>query len=346
MRICVVGAGLAGSLLAWRLARTAACRIDVVRGPYAGATTASGGAVRAYEADAIQRALAARSMAELLASPVLRRWADYRSTGAIYLRGNTATVADEVADINAVLPDSATLLSISELATHGLANVPADSVAVVERLAGYVAPAKLRDAVLADAAGSRRAAVLTETVGVITAGAGGTIGCRVGTELRTYDVAVLATGAWTAAILRTSGLPERGYRTKAIQYCVHSAGQWRPPQFVDDVTGLYARPTTDGGLLLGVPTNQWDVDPRRPLERPDLPPIAVRLAAERFPRLSLGPALRRVTAADCYTDEPGLALRPVTSTAPLYTFTGGSGGSVKTALAASERAAAQLLNGR
>jgi glycine/D-amino acid oxidase-like deaminating enzyme len=67
---------------------------------------------------------------------------------------------------------------------------------------------------------------------------------------------------------------------------------------------------------------------------------ARRLAAGCFPRLKLGPARQQVGAADCYCDPPLLALRQVDD--GLFTFTGGSGGAVKSALAASDRAAAQL----
>jgi hypothetical protein len=72
---------------------------------------------------------------------------------------------------------------------------------------------------------------------------------------------------------------------------------------------------------------------------------AAELAARCFPGLKLGAARRRTGAADCYTDPPVLALRRVSGWAPqLFTFTGGSGGCAKSALAASQRAAAQLTD--
>jgi glycine/D-amino acid oxidase-like deaminating enzyme len=160
-----------------------------------------------------------------------------------------------------------------------------------------------------------------------------------------YDVVVLATGGWTAHVLRASSLPADGYRTKSIQYCIHTTGDWRPPHFVDEIAGAYGRPTADGGLLLGVPTDRWDVDPDRPPALPDLPDIAARRASARFPRLQLGPVIRRVSSMDCYADQPGLALRPVTASGHrLLTFAGGAGGSVKTVLAASDQAARQLVS--
>jgi glycine/D-amino acid oxidase-like deaminating enzyme len=167
---------------------------------------------------------------------------------------------------------------------------------------------------------------------------------------REYDAVVLAVGAWTPVLLRASGLPADGYRTRSIRYTVYDAGPVRPPAFTDEQTGLYGLPTADGGLLLGVPTSEWDAPPGatsvtlspadQAASRPDQ---AARLAAGCFPRLKLGDARRRVGAADCYCDPPVLALRRVSGPVPhLFTFTGGSGGCAKSVLAASQRAAGQL----
>jgi hypothetical protein len=92
-----------------------------------------------------------------------------------------------------------------------------------------------------------------------------------------------------------------------------------------------------------MPVQQWDVDP-------DLPPgsaqphaAAARWAAVRFPSLRLGPPLRRTAAADGYATAGTLSLPPVAGTdGRIFTFAGGSGGSAKTALAASRQAAAEI----
>ena len=71
------------------------------------------------------------------------------------------------------------------------------------------------------------------------------------------------------------------------------------------------------------------------------------LSGPGAPPLTLGRVLTTVDATDCYCDPPVLALRPVAGEqGPIFTFTGGSGGSVKTALAASLQAAARLLGTR
>jgi glycine/D-amino acid oxidase-like deaminating enzyme len=331
VRVCVAGGGLAGSLLAWRLAQRPGIEVDLLTGPggVTDATAASGGAVRAYDPLPRQRELAIASLTELLASPVLRQWANYRETGFAYLRDAGADLADEVAEIERELPGSAELTTPAEVfaAEDGRPGWTGQShvVAVRERRAGYLSPAALRQAVIDDLAGRPgtrvRAAALDTAVG--------------------YDAIVLAAGAWTPGLLRALGRPAEEYRTRSIQYAVYDAGPWYPPGFADETTGLYGRPTADGGLLLGVPTTEWDVPPGASPVTRSWPDRALRLAAECFPLLKLGQARRQVGAADCYCDPPVLALRQV---APgLFTFTGGSGGCAKSALAASERAAGELL---
>ena len=157
-----------------------------------------------------------------------------------------------------------------------------------------------------------------------------------------YDAVVLAAGAWTPGLLRSLGLPAEGYRTRSIQYTVYDAGPVRPPAFADERTGLYGLPTADGGMLIGLPTGEWTCRPGR-RDRGPARAGACRVAAACLPGLKLGPARHRVAAADCFADPPVLALRPVGGPAlGLFTFTGGSGGCAKSALAASQRAALQL----
>lgn len=347
MRTCVVGAGLAGAMVAWQLARTApGGEVDLVLGARcrADATTASGGAVRAFEPHPEQRRLAVASLVELRASATLQRWARYRPVESVYLRPPGEPPTTALAEIEAALPGAVRLASGRELAGEGWAQLPPDAVVVREHRAGYLAPGRLRDAVLADAArGGVR--LLPAAVDRLAVTGTGTIACEVAGRRRGYDVAVLATGGWTAAVLARAGLPADGYRTKSIQYTVYRAEGWRPPQFVDETTGLYGRPDGTDGLLLGLPTEQWGVDPDRPPVTPALHEAAAQLARARFPGLRLGPAIRTVGAADCYAAYPTLSLRPVPDTGGrLLTFTGGAGGSVKTVLAASREAAARLAD--
>ncbi len=323
MRVCVIGSGIAGSLLAWRLAR-AGTTVDLVLGPARrqDATSVSGGVIRGYEPTRAQRNLAIASLLELETDERLRAWAHYRETSSVWAEPHLDTLRPAAADIDRQLPGSVALRSADELAALGWHGLPAGSGALVERRAGYLDPAALRDALVDDLAGRRTVSLHTVPPG-------------------RADLTVVAAGAWTPAVLASLGLAAQPLRTKTVQYAVHRAGGRRPTPFCDATTGLYGRPHADG-MLLGLPTDDWDVDPDCPRFDPSLAARAARLAALRFPGLDLGPALRTVSAADCYGREAVLDLRP--AGARTHTFTGGSGGAAKSALAASSRAATALLS--
>jgi glycine/D-amino acid oxidase-like deaminating enzyme len=347
VRACVIGGGLAGAMLVWRLAGQTRWELDLLTG-VAGtsdATAASGGAVRGYERHREQRRLASLSMVELRSSRTLRRWARFRPVDSVYLRSDANGVDTEIAEVEARLPGSVSRGSPADLAACGWAGVPNDAVAVLERAAGYTSPAAWRTALLADRAVRRRVSVRATAATAVVPSEHGSIAVTAGGQRREYDAVVVATGAWTPPLLRSCGLPADGYRTKSIQYGVYATEGWRPPQFVDEISQLYGRPTPDGGLLLGLPTERWDVDPDLPPSRPGLIETAARLARDRFPALRLGRLLQAATAADCYADQPVLCLRPVGTGHLLTTFSGGAGGSVKTVLAASQLAADQLVAG-
>jgi hypothetical protein len=317
-------------MLAWRLADAAGVsELALVTGAggVRDATAVSGGVVRCYEADPAARALAIESLAELLGSPVLRELSGYRPAGFCYVAASTAGLAAAADEIDAVVADSVGLVTGSVL--PGWVGLPAGTVAIQERLAGLVQPARWRRAVLADLRGRRRVTVRT------TPG-----------PLDGYDRVVFATGAWTAQILHASGFPADGYRTKTVQYAVYQATGAPPVGFVDELTGLYGRPVGDNALLLGLPTDNWSVHPDS--VHPDFAGQgrAERFARSRFPALWLGVRRSLAVSADCYTDPPVLQLRAVPGSDQRFqTFTGGSGGAVKSVLAASRRAASELVDG-
>jgi hypothetical protein len=350
MRACVLGGGLAGALLTWRLAAiTTGWRFDLVAGRRTGAdaTAASGGAVRGYETDPVQRELATASLLELLDSPTLREWSGFQRVDSIYVSTDGDALSAAAAELSGPRPGSVDLLSAADLADRGWSEVPDGQVALLERVAGYISPQRLRDSVLADLAGRDNVRTVNEDAAAITVNDNGTISCQWGTSATEYDLAVIAAGAWTGAILRANGLPADGYRVKSIQYSIYPVADWSPPEFVDEPIGLFGRPTVDGKLLLGAPTDSWDTVPDRPSVTAALHERAAKLATWRFARLRLGAPTAQVSSTDCYCGGPMLALRAVgPAQIRLYTFTGGSGGSAKTALAASRQAATHLAGHR
>lgn len=319
MRVGIAGAGIAGALLAWRLKLAERdLQVELAAPAWAGdATAASGGFVRGYEPDPEQRHLATSALAELRGSRLLRSWSRYEEIGSIY--------------IPEAPPDAA---AFAELDGAYLRDGR-----IVEPHAGYLSPALLREAVLADF-GRMGGRLVPSAVGDIRPEPDGTVSWVIGGRRRSYELAVMAAGPWTPTLLGSAG-----YRTKLIQHGIYEVAAEAPLTcaFVDETTGLYGRPGHGGRLLLGVPAKEYDVDPGRPRPRPALVRRTTELANLTFPGLGLGEPAQVVAAADCYCDPPGLRLRAVGSVPNLLTFTGGSGGAAKTALAASRTAARDLL---
>jgi glycine/D-amino acid oxidase-like deaminating enzyme len=345
MRIGIVGGGLAGALLAWRLAQQPAIS-EVWLAPgtpaAADATAASGGAVRGYETKPAQRALALASMAELAADPTLRDWSGFRACGSVYLPAEPTDLTQAAAEINQVLADSASLVDFGQLTDAGWLGLTDEVLGIAERQAGYLDPDRFRRSVLAELAGRRRVTLLPPgTVSELAAGSFSLAG-----ERFSCDLLVLAAGAWTPSLLREAGWDASGLSTKSIQYTIYRASGALPTTFVDDRTGLFGKPVP-GGLLLGLPTTGWGAPPSGvPADR-ELADRAAALATSTFGALRLHSAEPSVAAIDCYAESGLLALRPVPGGEDrLFTFTGGSGGAAKTALAASHRAATELAGAR
>jgi glycine/D-amino acid oxidase-like deaminating enzyme len=320
MHLAIVGGGLAGVLLAWRLTRSPhRLRPELyISEPRFGtdATGASGGLIRGFEADPAQCFTAAESLAELLASPVLQAWAGYREVGSVYaLRAGTDPGALLMTVAGAV-PGSVCLATPSDLVeSHPLRQLPGSVVCVIERRAGFLSPECLRTSVLRELANGLT--IHRDTVDSVMPDPG--------------------------VRLERSDLPTRGLRTRQIQYVACSARLPGVGAFVDETSGLYGRPGQPGTVLLGLPCDRWDTEPDA--VRPDVDVTAriLEQAAVLFGTALTSASPDRVVAAlDCYTDPPALRLRSVLPDSPLYTFTGGSGASAKTVLAASRSAAAAL----
>jgi len=279
MRICVVGGGLAGSLLAWRLAEAGAGRIDVALGAPTGrpagtisgdATAASGGLVRGFEPDPVVSRAAVASLVELRASPTLRRWSDYREVGSLYVRDSPAVPRAQLAELDRALPGSAELLAADRLAALGWHGLPAYCTGVSERDAGYVSPGALRRAVLADLTGRRAASLLPVTVRAVRARPDGLVRCQAATTGRDYDLVAVAAGRWTGRLLRHSGLPPAGLRTKSDVErfesglsAARAAAEPTAIRLLEDAVAVYR-----GDFLADLPGGGWIEARRADLRRP------------------------------------------------------------------------------
>jgi glycine/D-amino acid oxidase-like deaminating enzyme len=344
MNVAVIGGGLAGAALAWRLSRIGV-RVTVFTGGagrWADATGASGGLVRGFEPDPEAAAVAAESLAEFRRDPVLRDWAGYQELSSTYVLApgcDTDVVEAAVRVVDALLPGSAAIRPAADVPPFR--GLPSGALAVVERHAGCISPARLRNTLLGEAAlaGAELSHVPVTGVhpdpAVVLAGG----------EARRYDVLVLAAGPWTPRLLAMWGLPGQRLRTKQIQYTL---GRAAPPglgAFVDDTSGLYGRPVSAGLFLLGLPSDRWQIEPTDVAADPALARRVTIRAAERLGLAAWpGAGARTVASLDCYpAGRGGLRLRSALPGSAVFTFTGGSGGAAKTALFAARRAAAELV---
>lgn len=343
-RVAIVGGGLAGAALAWRLTRLGLLPtvFSDPHGRSADASRVSGGLVRGFDPDPLAARAAAESLAELRGSAVLRRWAGYREVGSAVLLpapvhpGGNTVPAGSLRLLDELLPGSAEVRRAPDLGPfQGLAP---GTLGVFERQAGFISPHRLREQLLAQAI---RAGALLRPEPVVGVDPEGVLRTADGAAHR-FDTVVLATGPWTPRLLAASGLPDQGLRTKEIQYTLSSAAGAPPGLgvFVDEGSGLYGRPVGAGRLLLGLPTDRWDGDPADPQPDPALAGLVARPARERLGLAGWpGSGGRTVAAADCYAPSGGLRLRVCLPGSSVLTFTGGTGGAAKYALGAARAAA-------
>lgn len=325
----MVGAGVAGTLLALRLAESGV-PVDLFTGARprnatnTDASGASGGLVRGYEPDPAAAALAAASIAELRSDERMRDWAGYAEIGSLYVTPVARRpVEAALAEVHARLPGSLRQAA----AGLPLRDVPEGAVALWERHAGFISPARLRTRVLT--------ALPALGVGVhprlVTAVSGDAV--RTGTEgFDGYRAVVVAAGAWTRDLVGGE------LTTRQIQYGLYPARVAGLPSFVDETSGLYGRPYHGGRMLFGLSSDRWGLAPEEVAPDEEL---SMRVTECVATRLGVAAKPEQVVASfDCYTEPAGLRLRRA---GDVLTFTGGSGGAAKSVLAASRTAARELV---
>ena len=105
------------------------------------------GLSRGYEPIRAQRRLATASLLELVDSPALREWSDFRQVDSMHVSTDGAALSAAAAELAVQVPGSVDLLSAADLADRGWSEIPDGQVALLERVAGYLSPQRLRDSV-------------------------------------------------------------------------------------------------------------------------------------------------------------------------------------------------------
>jgi sarcosine oxidase subunit beta len=164
------------------------------------------------------------------------------------------------------------------------------------------------------------------------------------------DAVVLVAGAWSARLGREIGV-DLCMRPKAID----TVAVTRPPElrephmvFIDNVLGNYFRPEAGGLTLVGVPCQEWDIDPDT--LGAGLPPQAASRGAEllthRIPAMERATLARGYRAFDGYSQDRHAILGQVDGIDGLYLATAFSGSGFKIAPAVGLCMAELIAEGR
>jgi sarcosine oxidase, subunit beta len=164
------------------------------------------------------------------------------------------------------------------------------------------------------------------------------------------DNVVLAAGAWSRRLAEEIGLALPA-RPKAIDtVAVSRPAELRDPHMVwiDNVQGNYFRPEAGGLTLVGVPCQEWDIDPDT--VGSGLPPHAAGLGAglltHRIPAMERATLSRGYRAFDGYSPDRHAILGKVDGIDGLYVATAFSGSGFKIAPAVGTCMAELITEGR
>jgi glycine/D-amino acid oxidase-like deaminating enzyme len=162
-------------------------------------------------------------------------------------------------------------------------------------------------------------------------------------------VVVVTAGPWSPALFRELGvaLPARpkGLDTAVVVRPVELS---QPHMTViDNVQGTYLRKDTGGLSIVGVPCQDWDVDPESATG--DSPPSArldaAQILTHRIPAMEGAEFQRAYRASDCYSPDRHAILDRVENMQGLYVATGFSGSGFKIAPAVGTCMAELILDG-
>ena len=351
--VVVVGGGVNGTSIAYALASRGVKTVLVEKGAVAsGASGRSSALVRMHYTNEWDARLAWASF------PVFKHWTDliggppvFTHTGfvnvvapayAASLRKNVEMLRGIGVNTRAITPDE-----LKEL--QPFANVGDIGAAAYEPDSGYANPADTVEGFRrrAEELGARimqwtavtridrresRVLGVETTAGRIDAGA-----------------VVLAAGAWSTRICREIGLDLQA-RPKAID----TVAVTRPAElashmvFIDNVQGNYFRMEAGGLTLVGVPCQEWDIDPDT--LGAGLPPhaagVGAQLLTHRIPAMERATLARGYRAFDGYSRDRHAILGRVDGIDGLYLATAFSGSGFKIAPAVGMCMAELILDGR
>lgn len=344
--VAIVGAGIIGLASAERLTARGVRVIVIDDTAAGGATSASGGLVRAFDPSGAHATWSAESCARYLARGWHGSWPAIRRHGSLTLI-DQQELSRAAPHIEAVRSAG---LTIDVLAADDVKRrypqftVPDHLLGVIEPRAGWLPAADVVQALRRDAGAAlrlhhARAISLkhssSRVQGVHTCGA----------DVHA-DAVLLAAGVDSTHLAASAGV-HLPLRTRAVSYCLfHSEDTTGLPTMVDRTTGAWLRRWGTGRTVLaGVSSTRTDVPARTRRGVDSAEEDRVRaVVTQRFPRLAGAPAVGGVTAYDAMARSGG----PGTVTSwpdprGLVTAVGWNGGGFKLAPAVGRRAADHLM---
>jgi glycine/D-amino acid oxidase-like deaminating enzyme len=352
--VVVIGGGVNGASIAYALAARGVKAVLVEKGALAsGASGRSSALVRMHYTNEWDARLAWASF------PVFRNWTELMGGPGVFTHtGFVNVVAPQFADHLRRNVEMLKGIGVNTTAITGaelrdlqpFANVDDIGAAAYEPDSGYANPAETVEGF------RRRATELGARVLQWTA-----VTRVIRQESRVTGVetsagridagsVIVAAGAWSRRLCAEIGL-ELHARPKAID----TVAVTRPPElakghmvFIDNVQGNYFRPESGGLTLVGVPCQEWDIDPDT--LQTGLPPeaagVGAQLLTHRIPVMDRATLSRGYRAFDGYSADRHAILGRVDGMDGLYLATAFSGSGFKIAPAVGACMAELVIEGR
>jgi sarcosine oxidase, subunit beta len=352
--VVVIGGGVNGVSIAYALAARGVKTVLVEKGALAsGASGRSSALVRMHYTNEWDARLAWASF------PVFRNWTELMGGPTVFTHtGFVNVVAPQFADHLRLNVEMLRGIGVNTTAITGaelrdlqpFANVDDIGAAAYEPDSGYANPAEtvegfrrrateLGARVLQWTAVTRVIRQESRVTGVDTSGG----------RIDAGSV-IVAAGAWSRRLCAEIGL-ELHARPKAID----TVAVTRPPElakghmvFIDNVQGNYFRPESGGLTLVGVPCQEWDIDPDT--LQTGLPPeaagVGAQLLTHRIPAMERATLSRGYRAFDGYSADRHAILGRVDGIDGLYLATAFSGSGFKIAPAVGTCMAELVTEGR
>jgi len=352
--VVVIGGGVNGASIAYALAARGVKAVLVEKGALAsGASGRSSALVRMHYTNEWDARLAWASF------PVFRNWTELMGGPTVFTHtGFVNVVAPQFAEHLRLNVEMLKGIGVNTTAITGaelrelqpFANVDDIGAAAYEPESGYANPAETVEGF------RRRATELGARVLQWTA-----VTRVIRQESRVTGVetsagridagsVIVAAGAWSRRLCAEIGL-ELHARPKAID----TVAVTRPPElakghmvFIDNVQGNYFRPESGGLTLVGVPCQEWDIDPDT--LQTGLPPeaagVGAQLLTHRIPAMERATLSRGYRAFDGYSADRHAILGRVDGIDGLYLATAFSGSGFKIAPAVGACMAELVIEGR